>query len=74
MDKQKSRDVLAQERQKYDAYVLPLWCPITKNRIVYPARGSQCTHVKVFDAKTFLEHDLKMCPICNKEINKRYIF
>ena len=47
------------------------------DRIVYPGRGIECTHLKVFDIKRFLEMNKKAkrfrCPLRNKRVSKIYI-
>ena len=73
LDERKARAMLVDARKRYGMYILPLWCPIDKNRIVYPARGDQCKHAKVFDAKTFLLLNLKSCPICDEPIDSGYV-
>ncbi|KAH7720223.1 zinc finger MIZ domain-containing protein 1-like [Aphelenchoides avenae] len=63
-------------KQRRDAGVevaalkLRLICPLTKRRIVVPARSVNCTHVQCFDMASYLrmqitaEHPIWTCPIC----------
>lgn len=56
---------------------IKLVCPIGKQRIKHPVRGSSCQHVQPFDRETFLKLERvskqkkkkSFCPICNLEIS-----
>ena len=45
-------------------------CPLTRKRIVKPARGVNCTHLECFDLATYVEMGFKSfkwsCPVCQK--------
>uniref|UniRef100_A0A0M3IXS7 SP-RING-type domain-containing protein n=1 Tax=Ascaris lumbricoides TaxID=6252 RepID=A0A0M3IXS7_ASCLU len=49
-----------------------LLCPLGKTRIVTPAKGSECSHLKCFDLMLFLKMNEKSptwkCPICDKAV------
>ena len=59
-----------------DTYVLNLICPITRKRLINPARGFNCLHIESFELESFIKLNiLKIrleCPICKNEapINK----
>ncbi|XP_055376772.1 putative uncharacterized protein DDB_G0286901 isoform X2 [Condylostylus longicornis] len=48
---------------------ISLKCPITKNRIRFPARGHECKHIQCFDLESYLllncERGSWRCPECN---------
>ena len=47
-------------------------CPISKKRLLVPARGNECKHLECFDLRAFMALNYKKkewrCAICN-EIN-----
>lgn len=47
-------------------------CPLGKNRMSYPCRGTSCKHLQCFDANLFLLMNEKkptfMCPVCNRHL------
>lgn len=49
-----------------------LICPISKKRLLVPARGNECKHLECFDLRAFMALNYKKkewrCAICN-EIN-----
>ncbi|KAI9279316.1 MIZ/SP-RING zinc finger-domain-containing protein [Sporodiniella umbellata] len=51
---------------------LLLKCPLTLQRIEWPVRSFNCTHIQCFDAAAFLIMNLQyptwICPICDKPI------
>lgn len=51
-----------------DSIQLSMICPITKNLITIPARGSNCNHFRPFDLENYMKHNCErivwLCPIC----------
>ncbi len=51
-----------------DYYKLSLLCPLTKQRLELPARGTNCQHLECFDLRSYLsltyDSILTNCPIC----------
>ncbi|CAL8126156.1 unnamed protein product [Orchesella dallaii] len=49
-------------------------CPITKQRMTWPCRGKNCSHIPCFDAKSFVmmcerkPYSPFRCPLCNEII------
>eukprot|EP01121_Diplochlamys_sp_Union-15-3_P007402 TRINITY_DN1881_c0_g1_i1.p1 TRINITY_DN1881_c0_g1~~TRINITY_DN1881_c0_g1_i1.p1 ORF type:complete len:231 (+),score=25.49 TRINITY_DN1881_c0_g1_i1:287-979(+) len=46
--------------------------PLGRTRIIYPARGLNCSHIECFDLNNYLLHNERVktwtCPICHKEV------
>jgi hypothetical protein len=53
-----------------DKMNISLVCPMSRRRIMLPARGIDCTHIQCFDLEAYLrvnaERCIWMCPICDK--------
>ncbi|XP_065202298.1 E3 SUMO-protein ligase PIAS4-like isoform X2 [Planococcus citri] len=49
-----------------------LVCPLAKFRMMYPAKGKNCTHLQCFDGGAYISLNEKkpmwMCPVCNREL------
>ena len=54
-----------------ETYSLPLICPITRKRLVNPARSVECSHLECFELESFISMKSSSCrwdcPICKKE-------
>jgi len=56
--------------QRERSIAIDLTCPITRSKVIWPARSEECTHLECFDLKAFFQRLLKhpeqglQCPLC----------
>lgn len=50
-----------------------LMCPLAKFRMIYPAKGKNCSHLQCFDGSAFISLNEKksmwVCPVCHKRLS-----
>jgi len=68
---QAGRELLQRVRKQMGGLIIPLTCPLTNKRMEFPARGPNCQHAKLFDAKNFYLKELERCPVCDATVNAR---
>ncbi|TMS37926.1 hypothetical protein L596_004759 [Steinernema carpocapsae] len=53
---------------KTEGLRVPLFCPVTKRRLCYPARSAKCSHMGCFEFEPFLlanrDETFYQCPLC----------
>lgn len=65
----------AEHRDEVNSFIFPLTCPVSRQLLLTPVRGEQCSHWQCFDLRNFIESNTHVtgtrwhCPVCAKVVS-----